>query len=113
MRTRTPDADSPGLQPEGPHGPHSVFILPELAKTRQHDLTLLVLADGNTRSASSRGYAGGARKVVQFAANQVVPNTQLGLVQGKFIFLKQLLASLHTDMSCRGASRCAKCMEEV
>ena len=45
----------------------TVFILPELEPLRAHDLTLLILADGNRRSASAGGYSGGARRVVSIA----------------------------------------------
>lgn len=47
--------------------PQSVFILPELEPARPCALTLLVLADGNRRSPSGGGYAGGARRVVSVA----------------------------------------------
>jgi undecaprenyl pyrophosphate synthase len=45
----------------------TVFILPELEPHRAHDLTLLILADGNRRSSSGGGYSGGARRVVSIA----------------------------------------------
>jgi hypothetical protein len=67
MPTRTPDVASPVAGPGAPPAPHSIFILPELAKGRQHDLTILILADGNTRSRTNQGYAGGARKIVTIA----------------------------------------------
>lgn len=45
----------------------SVLILPELESHPAHDLTLLILADGNRRSSSGGGYSGGARRVVSIA----------------------------------------------
>ena len=67
MRTRTSELESLVSPPEGPPAPHSIVILPELAPTPKHDLTVLILADGNRRSPSSGGYAGGARKIVSIA----------------------------------------------
>src|SRR6185437_12435036 len=46
---------------------HSLLILPALTPPRRDDLTLLFLTDGNTRSATGGGYAGGARRVVSIA----------------------------------------------
>jgi hypothetical protein len=47
--------------------PHTFFILPELLPSRFEALAILILADGNTRSSPSGGYAGGARRVVSVA----------------------------------------------
>lgn len=45
----------------------TALILPEIEPPRAHDLTLLILADGNRRSSSGGGYSGGARRVVSIA----------------------------------------------
>jgi hypothetical protein len=47
--------------------PHTLFILPELEPLRLGRVSILILADGNRRSPHSRGYAGGARRVVSIA----------------------------------------------
>lgn len=47
--------------------PHHLFILPPYQPRAIDDLTLLVLADGNRRSSSESGYAGGARRVIAIA----------------------------------------------
>ncbi|MFT3773930.1 MAG: hypothetical protein QM820_51835 [Minicystis sp.] len=45
---------------------HSLFLLPERAPS-PGGITILILADGNTRGASGGGYAAGGRKVVTIA----------------------------------------------
>ena len=67
MRTQSPLVESTAARVHGALAPHTLFILPELAEARRDDLTLLILADGNRRSASGGGYAGGARRVVSIA----------------------------------------------
>jgi hypothetical protein len=67
MRTQSPFVESPLAGAATALAPHSLFILPELEEARSHDLTVLILADGNRRSSSTRGYSGGARRIVSIA----------------------------------------------
>jgi hypothetical protein len=66
MRTRSSAVETLEQRRESAP-PHTLFILPELEPGRPRDLTILILADGNSRSSSSGGYAGGARRVVSIA----------------------------------------------
>ena len=67
MRTHSPFVESPLAGAATALAPHTLFILPELEEARSHDLTVLILADGNRRSSSTRGYSGGARRIVSIA----------------------------------------------
>ncbi len=67
MRTQPSFVESMAAEVGGAVAPHTLFVLPELAEARFPDLTVLILADGNRRSSSSGGYAGGARRIVSIA----------------------------------------------